>query len=173
MTRVHRQQALSSSVWQLPDGGDVVAAFAQSVGPTSDAPIIGDRIVPGAVTVHGQAGRQARTGRDADRGWVIGSGETAPACSKRVQRRCVDYRVTGMPGDLTMCSSDMRTSGFCGVAAIGAPSSYGLIVQPLPGSGSELLRLGRSVRIVGADIPRIRRRCGSRPTVSLEARNRA
>ena len=80
----------------------MVAAFAQSVGPTSDAPIIGDPIVPGAVTVHGQAGRQARTGQETDRGRGRGSGETAPACSKRVQRRCVDHRVTGMPGDLTI-----------------------------------------------------------------------
>src|SRR5205823_1660695 len=85
---------------QLADGGDVVAAVAQGVGPTLDAPIIGDGVVPGAVLVHRQAGREAGTSGDTDRRWRIGGGEAGTACGKRVQRGCSDYRVSGIAGNL-------------------------------------------------------------------------
>src|SRR3954470_5332708 len=74
------------------------------MSPTLDPPIIGDGIVPGAVTVHGQASCKTCTGRDAYRRWCIGGGEAATACGKRVQRRCADNRVSGIPGYLRVVS---------------------------------------------------------------------
>ena len=79
---VHRQQALGeavilvgvAAVMQLSDGGDVVAAVAQNVGPTLDAPIIGDGVVPGAVPVH-------REGRLQD--WHGPARRSAMACRRR------------------------------------------------------------------------------------------
>ena len=50
------------------------------------------------------------------------------------------------------------SSGSRGVAAIGAPSRYGLIVQPLPGSGSELLASG-----VDLTVGRLIASCGLLP----------
>ena len=74
----------------------------------------------------------------ADRGRGRGSGVTATACSKRVQRRWVDYPVTGMPGDLTIVfvghedEQVLRRGGH----RRSLPDT-GLIVQASPGSWSE------------------------------------
>src|SRR5271166_1652089 len=87
---------------QLADAGDMVAALAQGVRPTPDAPIIGDGVVPSAVTVHREARRKAGTSRDADRRWRVGRSEAAAPCGKRVQRRCRDNRVPSMLGDLAV-----------------------------------------------------------------------
>ena len=112
-----------------------------SMGPTLDPPIIGDGIVPGAVTVHGQAGCKAGAGRDADRRGRIGGGETAAACGQPVQRRCADYRVPGIAGNLTVVFVGHDDEQVLRRGAIGAPSGYESIVQASPGSGSELCPL--------------------------------
>jgi hypothetical protein len=39
----------------------MVATVVQDVDPTLDAPIIGNGVIPGAVTVHGQASRETGT----------------------------------------------------------------------------------------------------------------
>jgi hypothetical protein len=107
---VHRQQAFGEAVIivgvaaivELSDAGDVVAALAQSVGPASDAPVIGDRVVPRAVTVHREAGRKAGSRRDADRRRRVGGGEAAAPRGERVERRCANNRVPGVPGNLAV-----------------------------------------------------------------------
>ena len=145
---VHRPQALDeavivvgmAAVMQLTDAGDVVAAFAQGVGPTLDMPIIGDGVVPGAVTVHREPGCKTGPRRDADRRRCVGGGEAATTRGKRVQRRCGDDRVPGIPAILRLCSSDMMTSRFWGLGDHRCSSrpDAGRSYKPFPRSGSEL-----------------------------------
>jgi hypothetical protein len=127
---MHGQQALGeavilvrlAAVMQLSDAGDVVATFAQGVGPTLDASIISDGVVPGAVPVNRKACRKAGAGRNADRRWRVSGGEADTARSKRIQRRCTNNGVPGMAGNLAVVLSDIDDQQFCGLATIRALS---------------------------------------------------
>jgi hypothetical protein len=96
---------------------------------------------PGAVTVHGQASCKTCTGRDAYRRWRIGGGEADTACGKRVQRRCADNRVSGIPGDLSVVFVGHEDKQILRRGGHRRSFRCWWIVQPLPGSGSELCPL--------------------------------